>query len=165
MVEFTPDGRIDVEDLERRLKQHAGKVRLVTISAASNVTGLLTDIRLAARLAHEHGALIAADVAQLAPHRAFTMGEIGNPERIDMVAFSAHKLYAPYGAGALVVPATLFADGEPLLVGGGTVCLVTSNGISWASGADLEEAGSPNVIGVVGMAAALEELMRYGMDK
>jgi selenocysteine lyase/cysteine desulfurase len=93
------------------------------------------------------------------------MGTPGTAECIDVVAFSGHKLYAPYGAGALVVPATLFADGEPMLVGGGTACLVTSSGVKWATGPDLEEAGSPNVIGVVAMAVALEELMRYGMDR
>ena len=165
LVELTPDGRIDLDDLERRLRQHEGRVKLVTISAASNVTGVLLDIRRAARLAHTHGALIALDAAQLVPHRSLAMGMIGDPERIDIVAFSGHKLYAPYGSGALVVPATLFADGEPMLVGGGTACLVTTAGITWATGPDLEEAGSPNVIGVVAMAAALEELMRFGMDR
>lgn len=164
-VELTPDGRIDLQDLERRLQAHQGKVRLVTASAASNVTGAITDIRHMARLAHAHGALIAADVAQLAPHRALSPGEFGDPARIDILAFSGHKLYAPYGAGALVAPSTLFADGEPMLVGGGTVCLVTRSGVAWASGAELEEAGSPNVIGVVAMSAALEELMRYGMER
>jgi selenocysteine lyase/cysteine desulfurase len=86
-------------------------------------------------------------------------------ERIDILAFSGHKLYAPYGAGALVVPTTLFANGQPMLVGGGSACLVTRSNILWTSGADLEEAGSPNVIGVVAMSAALEELMRYGIDR
>lgn len=165
IIELTPDGRINLAELEQRLHQHAGKVRLVNISAASNVTGLLTDIRAAARLAHKYGALIAADTAQLAPHRAFSMTAADSAERIDITAFSGHKLYAPYGSGALIVPATLFADGEPMLVGGGTACLVTSTGISWATGPDLEEAGSPNVIGVVALAAALETLMRYGMDR
>ncbi len=164
-VELTPDGSIDINDLERRLRQHKGKVRLVTVTAASNVTGVLPDIRRIARLAHSHGALVAADAAQLAPHRALSMGALDDPERIDILAFSGHKLYAPYGAGALVAPATLFADGEPMLVGGGTVCLVTRAGIAWASGADLEEAGSPNVVGVVAMTAALEELMRFGMER
>jgi len=165
LVELTPDGRIDIDDLERRLEQHSGKVRLVTVSGASNVTGLLSDMRKIARLAHTHGALIAVDAAQLLPHRAFEMGKLGDPERVDIVVFSGHKLYAPYGAGALVVPATLFADGEPMLVGGGSACLVTPSGISWAAGPDLEEAGSPNVIGVVAMAAALEELMRFSMER
>ena len=164
-VELTPDGRIDLADLERRLEAHKGKVRLVTVSAASNVSGVITDIRRMARMAHAHGALIAADVAQLAPHRSLSLGAFDDPEHIDIVAFSGHKLYAPYGAGVLVVPATLFAKGQPMLVGGGSACLVTRSDIIWTSGADLEEAGSPNVIGVVAMAAALEELMRYGMDK
>lgn len=165
IVELTPDGRIDLQDLECRLKAHSGKVRLLTVSAASNVTGIINDIHHMARLAHAHGALIAADVAQLAPHRPLSMGGSGDPERIDIMAFSGHKLYAPYGAGALIVPATLFANGQPMLVGGGSACLVTRSDIIWTSGADLEEAGSPNVIGVVAMSAALEELMRYGMDK
>ena len=165
LVELTPDGRIDIADLERRLESHSGKVRLVTVSGASNVTGLLSDMRKIARLAHTHGALIAVDAAQLVPHRAFAMGKLGDPERVDIVVFSGHKLYAPYGAGALVVPATLFADGEPMLVGGGSACLVTPSGVSWAAGPDLEEAGSPNVIGVVAMAAALEELMRFSMER
>ncbi len=165
MVELTPDGRIDLAAFERRLKEHAGKVRLVTVSGASNVTGILPDIRHIARLAHEHGALIAVDAAQLAPHRQFSMSTLSDSEHIDIVAFSGHKLYAPYGAGALVVPTTLFADGEPMLVGGGSACLVTSSGISWATGPDLEEAGSPNVIGVVAMSAALAELMRFGMER
>lgn len=165
IVELTPEGRMNIEDLERRLKAHAGKVRLVTVSAASNVTGLIADLRQIARLAHEHGALLAADIAQLSPHRRFAMGALHDPERVDIVAFSGHKLYAPYGTGVLVVPATLFAEGEPMLVGGGSACLVTREGITWASGPDLEEAGSPNVIGVVALAAALEELMRYGMER
>ncbi|QBD78546.1 aminotransferase class V-fold PLP-dependent enzyme [Ktedonosporobacter rubrisoli] len=165
LVELTPDGRINLEDLERLLKEHHGKVRLVTVSGASNVTGLRPDINHIARLAHEHGAMIAVDAAQLAPHRAVSMKPLSDPEHIDILSFSGHKLYAPFGAGALVVPATLFADGEPMLVGGGSACLVTTTGISWATGPDLEEAGSPNVIGVVAMAAALKELMRYGMER
>ncbi|HVB21194.1 MAG TPA: aminotransferase class V-fold PLP-dependent enzyme [Ktedonobacteraceae bacterium] len=165
LVELTSDGRIDIADLERRLQQHHGKVRLVTVSGASNVTGLLPDIRRIARLVHQHDALLAVDAAQLLPHRSFAMGALDDSDRVDIVAFSGHKLYAPYGAGALVVPATLFAEGEPMLVGGGSACLLTRSGITWASGPDLEEAGSPNVIGVVAMAAALEELMRYGMER
>ena len=164
-VELTPDGRIDLEDMERRLQAHPGKVRLVTVSGASNVSGIIPDIRRIARLAHASGALIAVDAAQLAPHRALSMETADDAERIDILAFSGHKLYAPYGAGALVVPTRLFANGQPMLVGGGSACLVTRSNILWTSGADLEEAGSPNVTGVVAMSAALEELMRYGMDR
>ena len=166
VIELTPDGRIDLNDLERRLVAHAGKVRLVSVSAASNVTGVLTDVHAVARLAHAHGALIAADIAQLAPHRSFAMGALGDPERIDIVAFSGHKLYAPYGSGALVIPATFFVEGEPMLVGGGSACLVTRDGIVWAGESDhREEAGSPNVVGTIALAASLEELMRYNMER
>ncbi|MEO7019190.1 MAG: aminotransferase class V-fold PLP-dependent enzyme, partial [Ktedonobacteraceae bacterium] len=94
VVELTPEGRIDLADLERRLIAHSGKVRLVTVSAASNVSGVISDIRQVARLAHTHGALVAADVAQLSPHRRVVMGALNDPERVDIVAFSGHKLYA-----------------------------------------------------------------------
>lgn len=164
-VELTPDGRLDLEDMERRLQAHQGKVRLVTVSGASNVSGIIPDIRPIARMAHAHGALISVDAAQLAPHRPLSMAAADEAERIDILAFSGHKLYAPYGAGVLIVPTTLFASGQPMLVGGGSACLVTRSNIMWTSGADLEEAGSPNVIGVVALAAALEELMRCGMEK
>jgi selenocysteine lyase/cysteine desulfurase len=165
LIELTPTGRLDLDDLERRLKRHQGKVELVTVSGASNVTGLLPDIRSIARLAHAHGALLAVDAAQLAPHRPFSMGRLDDPDHTDVVAFSGHKLYAPYGSGALVVPSRLLAEGEPMLVGGGTVGLLTRSGISWATGPDLEEAGSPNVVGVVAMSAALEALMHFGMQR
>src|SRR5258708_6206660 len=97
LVELTTDGRIDLNDLESRLKKHQGKVRLGTISAASKLTGLLPDIRRAASLAHKYWPLIAVDTAQLLPHRAFAIGALNDAERIDMLAFSGHKLYAPYG--------------------------------------------------------------------
>src|SRR5947209_1297823 len=82
-VELTSDGYIDLADLERRLQAHPGKVRLVTVSGASNVTGIIPDIRGIARLAHQHGALIAVDAAQLAPHRALSMQAPDDAERID----------------------------------------------------------------------------------
>lgn len=164
LIELTASGRLDLDDLERRLKQHKGKVELVTVSGASNVTGLLPDMHFIARLAHAYGALLAVDAAQLAPHRPFSMGRLDDPDHIDVVAFSGHKLYAPYGSGALVVPIRLLTGGKPMLVGGGTVGLVTRSGISWATGPDLEEAGSPNVVGVVALSAALEILMHFGMQ-
>jgi selenocysteine lyase/cysteine desulfurase len=165
LIELTASGRLDLDDLERRLKQHKGKVEFVTVSGASNVTGLLPDMHSMARLAHAYGALLVVDAAQLAPHRPFSMGRLDDPDHIDVVAFSGHKLYAPYGSGALVVPTRLLTGGKPMLVGGGTVGLVTRSGISWATGPDLEEAGSPNVVGVVALSAALEVLMQFGMQR
>jgi selenocysteine lyase/cysteine desulfurase len=79
---------------------------------------------------------------------------------IDVLAFSGHKMHAPFGAGALVVPRRLLADGEPFLVGGGTVKAVSFEEVIWAETPDRDDAGSPNVVGVVALAAAAEELSR-----
>jgi selenocysteine lyase/cysteine desulfurase len=81
---------------------------------------------------------------------------------IDHLAISGHKLYAPFGAGALVSQSAL--GGEPLLHGGGAIKLVTLDDVIWADAPDRFEAGSPNVIGAVAFAAACEALEEIGMD-
>jgi len=80
------------------------------------------------------------------------------------VAFSGHKLYAPYGAGALIGPRSTFETGEPFLAGGGAVDLVDLDEVIWTEPPDREEAGSPNVVGAFAMASALGELGRIGWD-
>jgi selenocysteine lyase/cysteine desulfurase len=86
-------------------------------------------------------------------------------QRIDYLVLSAHKMYAPYGSGALVGRASTFADGEPDVVGGGTVDIVTLDRVEWAQLPEKEEAGSPNVIGAVAMAQSMLCLQQLGMDR
>lgn len=143
-----------VEDLEERLRQNAGHVRLVAISGGSNVTGVIPDIKNIARIAHAAGAMLLVDAAQLAPHRPIDMGKVGDPEAIDFLAFSGHKMYAPMGCGVLVGPTSAFEGGVPELVGGGTVMFVSEEEEMWGGPPESEEAGSPNVVGAVAMAAA-----------
>jgi selenocysteine lyase/cysteine desulfurase len=78
------------------------------------------------------------------------------------LAFSGHKMHAPYGAGALIGPRTLFNDGPPMLVGGGAVAAVGLDEVIWAGSPDRDEAGSPNVVGVVALDAAVRELTQRG---
>lgn len=165
-VEVRPeDCSVDVEDMEAKLARHAGAVRLVAVSGASNVTGLAPPIHRIARIAHAHGAEILVDGAQLVPHRRVRMGRPGDPESIDYLAFSGHKMYAPFGAGALVGPAKTFDNGNPPeSVGGGTVKLVTPEPIVWADMPAREEPGTPNVVGAVAMAKAIVVLQELGMD-
>ena len=80
------------------------------------------------------------------------------------MAFSGHKLYAPFGAGVLVGPAAAFAEGDPFLAGGGAVDLVDLDEVWWTEPPEREEAGSPNVMGAVALEAALDELGRIGWD-
>lgn len=162
-VGLLPDGRLDEEDLDRKLRSYDGRVRLLAITGASNVTGYLNPVHRLAEKAHAAGARILVDAAQLAPHRRIRMGDPRDPSHLDFVALSAHKLYAPYGTGALIGPRHVFEQGAPDLSGGGTIEIVTEDKITWAEPPERDEAGSPNVVGAVALALAIRELEAIGM--
>ena len=157
------DGTLDLDDLERKIRGNNGRLHLVAVTAASNVTGHMPPIRRIAKLAHENGAMIAVDATQLLPHREFDMGAPGEPDSIDFAAFSAHKMYAPFGVGVLVGPREFFELTAPDVVGGGTVSVVTTEEVRWAPLPDREEAGTPNVPGAVALACAMTVLKLIGM--
>jgi selenocysteine lyase/cysteine desulfurase len=131
---------------------------LVSVTGASNVTGEVLPIDVIARLAHDRGARIAVDAAQLLPHRRVDLAASG----IDYLAFSGHKAYAPFGSGALVGRADWLDAAPPYLAGGGAVDAVRLDGVDWKHGADRHEAGTPNVLGIAALARALDELERLG---
>jgi selenocysteine lyase/cysteine desulfurase len=135
--------------------------RLLVVAGASNVTGEVWPVAELAALAHRHGARIALDAAQLAPHRPIDVTALD----VDYLALSGHKLYAPFGAGVLLGRADWLNAADPYLIGGGATKRVTDGGdrlgISWAAGADRHEAGSPNVVGAHALAAAAEALGRH----
>jgi cysteine desulfurase / selenocysteine lyase len=160
----TPDGRLDEDDVDRLFTAYGERIALVTVSGASNVTGFIQPIHRLARKAHRVGASILVDAAQLAPHRRIDMKPDDDPEHIDFVALSAHKMYAPFGTGALVGRRDIFLRGAPEYQGGGTVDIVTPSEVHWAGLPDREEAGSPNVVGAVAMAVAARTLMDTGME-
>ncbi len=159
------DGRLDEDDFDRKLAALHGQVRLVAVAGASNVTGYLNPIHRLAAKAHAAGAWISVDAAQLAPHRRVEMGELDDPEHLDFVALSGHKLYAPFGTGALIGRRDLFEGGDPDQRGGGTVEIVTLDDVVWAEPPDRDEAGSPNVVGAVALGLALQTLEAIGFDR
>jgi cysteine desulfurase / selenocysteine lyase len=163
-IGLTPEGGIDQADFTALLDQYAGRLKLVAISGASNVTGHIPDIHWFARKTHEAGAQIFVDSAQLAAHRPIRMGRLDDPEHLDYIAISGHKMYAPFGTGALIGRRDTFARGEPEYRGGGTINLVTPTAVDWAVAPDSDEAGSPNVVGAVALARALKTLERIGMN-
>lgn len=158
-------GRIDEADFDRKLDTYAVRAKLVAISGASNVTGVINPVHRLARKAHSVGAHILVDGAQLAPNRPIRMGDLEDPEHLDFLALSAHKMYAPFGTGALVARRDTLSRGEPALRGGGTVNIVTENWVEWADPPYRDEAGTPNVVGAVALAAACKALSRIGMHR
>ncbi|GAB3922396.1 aminotransferase class V-fold PLP-dependent enzyme [Microlunatus endophyticus] len=159
-IVLSPAGTL--EDTLRDLEQVLITARpsLLAITGASNVTGEVLPIRRFAQLAHRHGVRIAVDGAQLVPHRKINMADVG----VDYLAFSGHKIYAPYGSGALIGRADWLDAADPYLAGGGAVRKVTVEHTDWATGPARHEGGTPNVLGAAALAAACRELDRIGDD-
>jgi selenocysteine lyase/cysteine desulfurase len=155
-TELTPDGCLDLADLEEKLKKN--RVALVTLCGASNVTGIINPLRTIAEMAHYYGAAFLVDAAQLVPHRPLNLRSGAAP---DFLAFSGHKLYAPFGAGVLLGPVKAFSKGVPEFTGGGTVAAVSQSRILFAPPPEREEAGTPNLVGVFALARALKWLQDH----
>jgi cysteine desulfurase / selenocysteine lyase len=164
-VDVRPDGRIDEDDFRAKLAEHRGRVALVAVTGASNVTGYINPVHEYARWAHEAGGRIFVDAAQLAPHRPIDMKEPGDPEALDFIAFSAHKMYAPFGVGVLVGERSVFESGDPSLVGGGAVDIVNLENAYWTDLPDREEAGTPDIVGAVALGAAIRWFEETGWEK
>jgi selenocysteine lyase/cysteine desulfurase len=153
-VECSRDGTFDLDDVVAALDA-TPRPKLLAITGASNVTGWLPPIDDIVQAAHVREIPVFLDAAQLAPHRRL-------PAAVDFVAWSGHKMYAPFGAGALIGPRHVFAEGDPFLAGGGAVDLVDLDEVVWTDPPEREEAGSPNVLGAIALHAAIDEFERIG---
>jgi cysteine desulfurase/selenocysteine lyase len=159
------EGRLQMNDLENKLTKYKGKVKLVAVTGASNVTGYVNPIHEIARIAHRHGAEILVDGAQLVPHLPVNMKPADSPEHIDYLVFSAHKMYAPFGIGILIGPRKTFEKATPVYKGGGCVRLATRRFVQWDEPPAKDEAGSPNLMGIVALIAAIKSLQSIGMER
>jgi selenocysteine lyase/cysteine desulfurase len=155
-VECDTEGTFDADAVAAALDD-GPRPRLLAITGASNVTGWVPPIDDIIGAAHERDVPVLVDAAQLAPHRPL-------PRDADFLAWSGHKMYAPFGAGVLVGPRDTFATGDPFLAGGGAVDLVDLDEVVWTDPPDREEAGSPNVLGAVALHAAIGEIAEVGWD-
>ncbi|MDT3397835.1 aminotransferase class V-fold PLP-dependent enzyme [Streptomyces sp. B1866] len=139
---------------------------LLCVTGASNVTGELWPVRELAAAARAHGVRVVLDAAQLAPHHPVDISALD----VDWVAFSGHKLYAPFGAGVLAGAADWLREAEPYLAGGGAsrrVARAADGGVDveWHTSEARHEAGSPNVIGAYAIAAACKALTEAGRER
>lgn len=156
-------GRLDLDAVERLLRKN--RVKLLAVTGASNVTGVMPPVHELARMAHDHGARILVDAAQLYAHAPIDAKAPGSAEHLDFVAAAGHKAYAPLGSAFLAAPAELVDACEPHVTGGGTVEWVTERGVRHKPGPERHSGGTPNIVGAVAFAAATRYLDRLGMDE
>jgi selenocysteine lyase/cysteine desulfurase len=161
-AEVDEKGRIIYDDIEKLLAEN--DVDYVAITAASNITGYVTDVHRVAKMAHEHGAKIVVDGAQIVAHRGFSMMGETPEENIDFFVFSAHKMYSPYGGGAIVGLTDVLNKHMPEFYGGGTIRVVGDEWVEYKDAPESYEAGSPNYPGVVGLGKAIDVLQEVGFD-
>ena len=154
--------RLDYEALEAAVTD---KTRIVAVTHVSNVLGTINDVRAIARIAHRVGALCLIDGAQSVPHMPVDVKAL----ECDFLAFSGHKMLGPTGIGVLYGKTDLLEEMRPFLYGGdmiATVRLIDDelhpewNELPWKF-----EAGTPNIAGGVGLAAAVDYLSKLGMDE
>ncbi|MHB8634480.1 MAG: aminotransferase class V-fold PLP-dependent enzyme [Thermoplasmatota archaeon] len=155
------EGRILLDSVRAALE--AEPIRLVAVTGASNVTGQLPDLGRLARITHDASSRLLVDAAQLLAHRAIDMKPAGHPEHIDFLAAAGHKAYAPVGSAFLIGPKEVMNAAPPYIPGGGTVRWVTENDVLHTTGADRHVGGTPNIVGAIAFAAALDFLDGLGM--
>jgi len=151
------DGRLDLSDLDRLVDG----VKLVGVSAMSNVLGTINPLAVVAEAAHAAGALVVADGAQSVPHLPVDVTKLG----VDFLAFSAHKMMGPTGIGVLWARADLLDAMPPFLGGGGMILDVRLDRFLPAEPPQRFEAGTPPIAEAVGLAAAVDYLRGVGMDR
>ncbi len=159
-VDAFNDGSLNYQDLEKKVRENSKNLKLIAITGASNLTGYIPDIDRISKLAHKHNALLFIDAAQLAPHRPIDMKK----QRIDALAFSAHKVYAPFGLGVLALPKNLL-DRSPVDPGGGSIDMISETYVVWASPISRHQTGTWNVTGIIATAASCKTIMDFGWNK
>ncbi|HZD21975.1 MAG TPA: SufS family cysteine desulfurase [Acidimicrobiia bacterium] len=155
---ITDDHRLNMTDYEARI---GPDVRIVAVTGMSNVLGTMPDIARIGQLAHNHGARVVIDAAQLVPHSGVDVQTLD----ADFVAFSSHKMLGPTGIGVLWGTMDALEETEPFEGGGEMISNVTLHDATWAPIPHRFEAGTPPIIEAVGLHAAIDYLDSIGMDR
>jgi cysteine desulfurase / selenocysteine lyase len=155
---LTSDGRIDLDAAEAMLTpEHT----IVSMAHISNVLGSVLDVQRAANIAHKVGAKLLLDGCQAAPRLGLNLAELS----ADFYVFSGHKLYGPTGIGVLWGRAELLADMPPMHGGGAMIDRVTFERTTYAPPPQRFEAGTPHIVGAIGLDAAIAYVEGIGLDR
>lgn len=152
------DGSISADAFKAALTPNT---KIVAIAEMSNVLGRILPIEEFAKICHEQGAIIVVDGAQSVPHSKIDVAAMD----CDFFAFSGHKMYAPMGIGVLYGKSQWLDKMPPFMTGGETIDIVTTDRIVWTEVPHRFEAGTVNVGGAVGLAAAIDFMNDMGLDQ
>jgi cysteine desulfurase/selenocysteine lyase len=153
--EITPDGRLDLSNIDSVITENT---KVVALTHQSNVLGTIIPLKEIVARAHEVGAVVVLDACQSAPHMPIDVKELD----VDFLVFSGHKALGPTGVGVLW--SSLLEDLPPFLYGGSMIETVTMTAATWAPAPRKFEAGVPNMAQAVGLGAALDYLTALGMS-
>ena len=156
-VPFTDDYLLDLDAFHELLDE---RVKVVGVTAMSNVLGTINPIRPIADAAHGVGAIVVLDAAQAAPHLALDVAELD----VDFLAFSGHKMLGPTGIGVLYGKMEQLEAMEPAEGGGEMISEVELQTSTWAEVPHKFEAGTPPIAGAIGLGAAIDYLNKLGME-
>jgi selenocysteine lyase/cysteine desulfurase len=162
------DGHVDLENLAAALEEHADRpIKIGSFSAASNVTGIITDTAAVSSLLHAHGALAFWDFAAAAPYVDIDMGPVDEPTSLDAVFISTHKMIGGPGTpGVLVAKRSLFTNRVPVVAGGGTVQYVNSDHQDYSTDiAHREEGGTPAIVESIRAGLVFQLKAAVGVDE
>ncbi len=158
------DGTVNLAALHEIFSQNHD-IKLLTVTGSSNVTGYRPPIHALAKLAHTHGAQIFVDACQLIQHHPLDVRPNGDLEHLDFIAFSGHKMYAPFGSGVLVGPKRFFDDSFPYQIGGGNLTYISHHlELKRPLTVQAHDPGTPNAVGAVAIATALDVFESLGYD-
>ncbi len=158
VIPINDAGELCFQEYEKLLSQ---RPRLVAVTHVSNALGTINPVRLMVRMAHAAGALALVDGAQSVPHLPIDVRDIG----CDFFVFSGHKICAPTGIGVLYAKEPLLQAMPPYQGGGDMIETVTFDKTTYAPAPQKFEAGTPNISGAIGLAAALDYITGIGMDR
>ena len=154
---YLKDGDLDLEDFREKLTD---RTKFVSIAHASNVLGVINPVQEIAQLAHEKGAIVVVDGAQSVPHMKIDVQKLD----ADFFVFSGHKMAGPTGIGVLYGKEQYLNQMSPVEFGGEMIDFVYEQSATWKELPWKFEAGTPNMAGAIGLAAAIDYLEAIGMD-
>ena len=155
---YLKDGGLDLEDFRKKLTD---RTKFVSIAHASNVLGVINPVQEIAQLAHEKGAIVVVDGAQSVPHMKIDVQKLD----ADFFVFSGHKMAGPTGIGVLYGKEQYLNQMSPVEFGGEMIDFVYEQSATWKELPWKFEAGTPNMAGAIGLAAAIDYLEAIGMDE